>query len=322
MAQGSSQSALSDVDLFKVITPHLLESVRKIHLPWPEDEPIDFTAVIRQYFEGDPNTAPQFYDLTFERALKPISTIGIENMPDLMQFLPPVEAKDFPAKALGLLLLLDQAPRALLTGLNQRWIYSYFDALAIKLTRQLYALPHAQRPDSIDRLMTQGWGFDYSIIARIWFVTPLVHSESLEDQNLQTAVSEEIRTLVENHVGRTDPYRSTVDKDSKDIYAFPRIALNPPTEDDTQIDDFIFWMLRLLRVHTPVVRTFGHYPYRNNSVGRISTKEEIQYAEDTDYFSMLTDDKAVKRIREDVEAGIWTPLQDEKRLADLEAKGA
>jgi uncharacterized protein (DUF924 family) len=299
------------IDLSKIITPELLEALRRVHLPWPEDQPLDWNVVVKQYFRGSPSTSPKFYDLTFEHALRPISTIGIENIPDFMQFLPSPEAKDFPSKALGLLLLLDQAPRSVLSGMNERWTYSYFDVLALKLVEQLHDLPPALQPDNIDRLMAQGWSFDYSAAAWIWLTAPLVHSESIESHEQQLIVSEKMRKLVEKHVGMTDPYRATEEEDSKDIYGFPNLVVHAPVQEGAQIEDFMFWLLRLFRVHTPLIRKFGHYPYRNNSVGRVSTKEEIQYAEDTSHFAMLDDEEIVRKIREDVKAGRWTPLQDE-----------
>ena len=72
-------------------------------------------------------------------------------------------------------------PSTILSGVNDRWTHSYFDIIACKLARQLQALPAHLKPDSTDRLMAQGWSFDYAMVARTWFIAVLVHSENLED---------------------------------------------------------------------------------------------------------------------------------------------
>ena len=299
------------MDFSKILTPELFESVRKLQVPWPEDKPLDFTDVAKQYF-GNPPDRKAWHDLIFEQVLKPISTVGTKNVPDLMQFLPSPDAEDFASKAVGLVALLDQGPRTLLSGANERYTYGYFDQLASTLARQLYALPTAQRPYSVTKLMEQGWSFDYAVVALIWLTAPLVHSESLEDHERQIAISEEMRKAIEEHTGKSDPHRATVDEDSKDIYGFARILLKETPEwEKTTIDEFVFWLLRLFRVHTPIIEKFEHYPYRNPSLGRVTTEEETKYLEETDYFAMMRDEVATKKIREDVEAGRWSPLTDQ-----------
>ena len=305
------------MDLSKVLTPEFLESLRKIQLPWREDQPLDWAVVANQFF-GPSSNRKEWYDLTLEHAIKPISTIGVEKVVDIdfMQFLPSPETKDFPSKALGLLVLFDQAPRIILSGVNARYSNGYFDLLANKLVRQLVAIPEPHSPFSIERLMKQGWSFDYALTAIIWFTAPLVHSESMEDQNRQVEYSWTMRKVVEEHTGKTDPHRATMDEDSKDIYAFPRTLMKEmPRWVGTKIDEFMFWLLRVFLVHVPIIEKFGRYPYRNNALGITSTDEEVQYLEDTEHFGMLEDEASINKIREDVEAGIWSPLQNEPEFS-------
>ena len=159
--------------------------------------------------------------------------------------------------------------------------------------------------------MAQGWSYDYAMLARLWFVAALVHSESLEDHEKALELGNGVRSDVEKHVGKTDPNSSTEEEDLQDLYGYPNVIIHAPVHDGAQSDDFFFWAMRLFRVHYPLVKKFRHYPYRNGAVGRDSTEEEIQYAKDTDGFAMLQDEGAVNKLREDVEGGRWTPLQDE-----------
>ncbi|KIP04053.1 hypothetical protein PHLGIDRAFT_211899 [Phlebiopsis gigantea 11061_1 CR5-6] len=160
--------------------------------------------------------------------------------------------------------------------------------------------------------MAQRWSFDYSLVALIWLTAPLVHSESIEADQRQTALSEGMRAAVEKHTRTVDPYRATAEEDSKDIYGFSRVLLveAPKWENGTKMEVFVYWLLRVFRVHTPIVEKFGGYPYRNPSLGRVSTPKEEQYLKDTDYFAALTDEEVIKKILRDVEEGRWSPLED------------
>ncbi|GJE93003.1 hypothetical protein PsYK624_091620 [Phanerochaete sordida] len=303
------------IDLSKVLTPELFEALRRVHLPWAEDKPLDYYAVAKAFFAGEPDTRPEFYKLAFHKVLKPLSTLGVENVPDMMQFLPPPEAPNFPSQALGLMLLLDQVPRSIFSGVNGRYTNSYFDVIAQKLTLRLLALPAHLRPDSTERLTAQGWSLDYATAARFWFYAPLIHSENLEFHGMQLLLVDDMRRVVEKSVGRTDPARATMTDDLKDIYGFAKLLRSAPIREGIDMGDFFFWLLRLAVLHVPLIQEFGRYPYRNNSVGRVSTAAEEQYAKDTDYFAMERDEEVIKKIRADVEAGIWSPLQDEPRFS-------
>lgn len=275
------------------------------------DSRLDFSDVGSYYFRRIPDNTQQYYDIVFHKALKPLSTLGVDNVPDLMQFLPPPSAKNFPAQALGLVLLLDQMPRALLSSTNVRYPFGYFDVLAQRLVKQFAALPPEQRPDTMARLMSQGWSFERAIVSRIWFFAPYIHSESMEDQEHQLMLAEEMRRDVEKHAGVADPNRATADEDARDAFAFPRLVrIGPPRGPGTQVQDFAFWILRIFDLHTPIIRKYRRYPERNARLGRISTADEEHWLEVTGYGD--TDDEAAKQIREDVAAGRWTPLQNEE----------
>ncbi|KAA1477517.1 hypothetical protein DENSPDRAFT_844683 [Dentipellis sp. KUC8613] len=299
------------VDLTKILTPEFLDTYRRVNIPFPENEPLNWALVCKFFFAGEPDHNLNFYNAAFHAALKPISTVGVDNIPDLTQFLPPPDAPNFPAQALGLTMLFDQAPRQVLRGTNKRYVNDYFDHPARKLARTLFALPAEQRPDSIARLTAQGWSVDYAVSARIWLLAPLVHSEDLADQERQVEISEEWRREIEARGGEADPHRKTAEADTQDVVAFSRLFVQPPVRAGTTMQEYIFWVLRLFLVHIPIIRKFGRYPYRNDVVGRDTTEEEEQWAKDTQYFGFERDKEAVRKIREDVEAGVWSPLHDE-----------
>ena len=50
--------------------------MRRIHLPWPEDQPVDFFDVAKAFFGGDPDVRPHYYELTFHQAMNKSPTKG------------------------------------------------------------------------------------------------------------------------------------------------------------------------------------------------------------------------------------------------------
>lgn len=130
----------------------------------------------------------------------------------------------FQSRPLDLQLLVDQGPRFLLDGIDQRYTNAYFDVISLKLAKQLYVLLEALRPDSKARWMEElGASFDFWIIARFWFMVPFAHAENAPDLELQSALAEESRLAVEGFIGITYPYRAT--RDGLDN-AFSRILRN------------------------------------------------------------------------------------------------
>jgi uncharacterized protein (DUF924 family) len=250
-------------------------------IPYPRDTPIDWLSAMRM--DGS-----LIRDVAIP-ALKHLSTIDAATMPDLMTVLPPPESPTFPEQAFGLLLLLDQAPRSLLDGVNERWQVSFFDPLALTLAKQFEALPENLRPDSKARWIDElRYDFDHWILVKLWFVAVLVHSESTADQDIAMARAEVMRKEVEAKSGKTDPYRSQMEADAKDTKAFPKRAMaGPPKELGTGMEDFMLWILNLLWVHGPIIRAFGRYPYRNGAAGRENTKGENVYMEEIGHFAEM-----------------------------------
>jgi hypothetical protein len=195
-------------NLAAMLTPSLFYATLKSRLPWPKEKPLDFNTVGTYIFNNEPDSLKEFHRVCYP-ALKHLSTLGVPNVPDLMHFLPAPEAKEFPEQALGLQLLLDQGPRQLFTGIDQRYTNAYFDVISLKYAKRLQALPESLRPDNKIRWIRElRASFDYWIVARFWFMAPFAHSEDIHDQELQSALAEESRLAVESRIGKKDPYRA------------------------------------------------------------------------------------------------------------------
>jgi len=178
-----------------------------------------------------------------------------------------------------------------------RWIKEFFDIISVKLTKQLLALGDL-RPDRKERWVGElNTSFDVWIVSWMWFVAPLVHSESLADQYLARDIVEGLRVEVEKETGTADPYRL---KQDEITLAFPRvIKIGPPVGQDVSMADFIFWLWMVLDIHRPIIEVYGRYPYKNAELGRASTEEEKSWSDATVHAMEVATDSAEK-IKEDV----------------------
>jgi uncharacterized protein (DUF924 family) len=306
----SSQSTPSNSDLSTLLTPSLFSKVLEKRMPWPKSSTLDFSAVGKAiFFASDPNPY-EFNDLGFP-ALKALSDIGVGNLPhlDLMQYLPPPTSPDFPPQALGLQLLLDIGSRSLCHGMDERYTAGYFDIISRNLALTYLFLPPALQPQSKKRWIGElGASVDYWMVCRIWFITPLIHSDDVAHHSIAYTQTEELRCEVETISGKRDPYRSRKEELDKDIYAFFNMMVEKPPQG--KMEDFMFWFCTVIDVHKPIVEHFGRYPYHNVALGRVSSSEEERGVRETGGWGNASPEVA-ERIRGDVEGGRWRPFGEE-----------
>ncbi|KAJ7186786.1 hypothetical protein C8R46DRAFT_981089 [Mycena filopes] len=289
-----------------LLRPEVLNAALSVYWPWSKSAPVDWEAVRDVYF-GDQSDVDKLREACYP-ALKKLSVIGLDNMPNLMQFLPPPSAPEFPQQALGLLILIDQGSRLLLNGVDARWTNDYFDHVAYAFVSHLLDLPEDLRPDKAQRWTNVGYSFDSWVAIRFWFIAPFAHAEIWASQERAVALADEARVVTERRTGVADPYRRTRDKNSRDPLAFARVITAGPPAGNITMPEFIFWFSMVIDIHPPIIRKFGRYPYRNGAFGRFATAEEEQFLRDTNCFGCIDAESAAK-IRQDVLAGRWTPLK-------------
>ncbi|KAI5925259.1 hypothetical protein F4810DRAFT_708645 [Camillea tinctor] len=287
-------------DLKSLLTPELFTLVLETRIPFSKTEPIDFGRAIQHFF-FESEAEMQALRSAAWPALQALSELrGLS--PDLLAFLPPVSSPSFPSQALGLLLLLDQASRVLLQGVDTRWVYGYFGELALALAQRFEALPPAQRPSARERW--PGVALDYFVWVRLFFGAVLVHHESARDAAV--AFTEETRALVEGRLGVRDPHRDRPDL-RWDLLGFPKMLRAGGPASPCGVAEGCFWLMCLMDVHKPPLDKFGRYPYQNWRLGRVGTPEEDAWMAEAGMFGAPSDE-VVKKIRQDVENGVWTPL--------------
>ena len=267
---------------------------------------VDAVSLLR--FFGNPIAAP-LYDLTFDDALRPLSTIPLDEIPHFLPSLPPPEAADFLACALGLHILLDQAPRYCLHGIDERWTLGFFGPLTLRFAQELVELPKALQPLRLQRWLDLGYSFEAAWLRAFSLSTAFIHMEDPDAQHLGQDLIEEGRKAAETHYGVTDPTRTLEEADGKDVTLFSKLVLKVlDGAEGLGREEAIWRMCRIVRVHEPIISVFGRYPYRNGALAREEKDREAAFLEETNNFGACKPETA-KKIKEDAEAGRWTPLQ-------------
>ncbi|KUI67327.1 hypothetical protein VM1G_02913 [Cytospora mali] len=93
------------------------------------------------------------------------------------------------------------------------------------------------------------------------------------------------------------------------VYTLVKFIADVDLDYELQSHEAAFFLFMVDDAHKPAGDRFGRYPYRNAIEGRMSTQEELEWMEKTDYFAAASPDVA-RRMKEDIEAGRRTPLED------------
>lgn len=296
-------ATMSKPDLSKILIPSLYTKILEIQFPW--DGPVDMAFASQFYFLRIPDNSRQVYDALHRQALKPLS-IFCPTIPDLIEYLPNPSNALYTEQTLALVLLLDQGPRTLYTGVDVRYTYDFFDVTSRKLVKSL--ISSGTFPDAVERWMELGYSFEDAMIRKFWLYGPLIHSEELADHQAVTPMIEGMRLDVEKYSGKRDPWRATQREDAKDTTLFSKLIRGGPPR---TFPEFFFWLFRVFDAHLPIIAEYGRYPYRNDAQGRETAKREREYLKVTEDFGKppLTRAEAQK-LKDDKTAGVWEKLSD------------
>ncbi|KAK8090727.1 hypothetical protein PG994_000232 [Apiospora phragmitis] len=278
---------MTSADLKALLGPEVLSLAVAEMLPWDKHAAIDFGEAIDWIFFGGALRDTPHHLITAEEeaflhqktlsALEILASIGLANidMPGLLETLLPPPA--------------DPRPGSSWTG---PWTTAGSTATSASC-RPPWRSSSAPFPRPSRR--TARWkdsvSLDYFVWARLWFAAPIVHHEALAHEAV--AMTEELRVLVESEYegGARDPYRDLPNEVRWDHYGFPRMLearQGPPKGEDgkSSVTAGCFWICALLDLHYPIL---------------------IGIPIETACWASPAPE-VVKRIKEDVEAGCWSPI--------------
>ena len=147
------------------------------------------------------------------------------------------EGQGDPDAALGLILILDQIPRNIFRA-EQGVIYTHYD----RISRAILSSIMSFQLDGHEK-------YRYSVIYRMWFYLPLMHSEDLKDHELFNEIHRDMKRELQER-------------------------------GETESVDYLDRALEFGEKHRVILERFGRYPHRNEAVGRQMTEEERKYLDE------------------------------------------
>ncbi|CZR63133.1 uncharacterized protein PAC_13030 [Phialocephala subalpina] len=239
------------LDISNILTPSVIEYANKTTFPWPLDSKLDGAAVGNLFFRTD---ASRFWSTDdIKTTLLSLSKIDPSNIKteDLISILgsPKRSLPSFLHNCVGVILILDQAPRYLCKGIHARYTYSYFGPLTRNLTSYFLSLPPHHNPFNLQTWLNADFEVSHAFLRISMLLAPLCHSDDPRDHKLHLKLTENVRRFYEQSTSTLDPYRSDFSKDIKDIYLFARILEKGPPEESGKkqrvpIEAFVYWIMR------------------------------------------------------------------------------
>lgn len=291
-----------------ILPPRLLQHIHHIVFPWPTDAKLNGTDVGRLFFLH-PALSLLWNKSDIKQSLINLADIGTDDI-DLDDLVSTVISFDINKwkLLLGAVLLLDQAPCYLCKGTDARYTYHLYDLLALCLINNLI---HTH-PEwlTIAGWQVTGLSDDHVVLRILMLLAPLVHSEDLADQHMHLQLTEDLRTESERRTKALDPYRASFLEDLKDVGLIDRLLTQgPPQGSHVRVFDFVYWLMRYYTSHVSYVVHFGRSPFRNIAVGRDDASEETQWLRLNGVFWREEDENVRRKIKADIQAHAWTPMQ-------------
>ncbi|KAL6909100.1 hypothetical protein GGI43DRAFT_379915 [Trichoderma evansii] len=248
-----------------ILSPDLLLSVREFwfeHLAGPDSLVMPTTDENKRWFFG----GAEFDKICVERfapTLEQLRRDGIKSGQDIIYALQPNDSHDW----LSLVLLLDQIPRNCYRGDSSNVVFNYFDPMAREI-----ALTAIQRgiPEKCPEVR---WRFSY----RSWFYVPLMHSEDISLHDLAVEKYEGLKHDVESLL----PSEMTVEynDESEVAHEYRAAAQRVVQVNEEMARAYGQLNLGFEKRHWAIIKRFGRYPHRNESMGRETTADEREYLE-------------------------------------------
>ncbi|PVI02474.1 DUF924-domain-containing protein [Periconia macrospinosa] len=214
---------------------------------------IDF-AVLKRWFTGTPEEKLAFDNVCREQFGRALEAIGPDQFPrptaePFVRELEEMAAKhtgsdgsEVAWTAVSMALLLDQAPRNIFrTNEGLAKVYNHYDEIAHSLVKVLLS---RQSPIGRPDLHPQ-WRL--SMLHRMWFYMPLMHSEDIASHELHDHIMAELKEELRRENGN-EAMLGLLDKSMESE-----------------------------KEHRDILDRFGRYPHRNQALGRKSTPEEMKF---------------------------------------------
>ncbi|KAI5194433.1 hypothetical protein AUEXF2481DRAFT_39772 [Aureobasidium subglaciale EXF-2481] len=159
---------------------------------------------------------------------------------------------------MNLIILLDQLTRNCYRGKEAAQVFDFIDPLAPSIVMTARRL-------NIHEMLEVRWKLGY----RIWLFTPSIHAVDLKMQEI----------MVEEHRARFEDLQELVQGDGEGRYEGEKECRRVLEEEAQRLSDVKVIFDRATKNHFVAIERFGRLPWRNESLGRVTTEEEQEFLE-------------------------------------------
>ncbi|KAK3701772.1 hypothetical protein LTR37_015292 [Vermiconidia calcicola] len=308
---GTSDTGIERVPVEEIFTSGLLEYAHNITFPWDLDKPLNASTVGPAIFGARHTIAdwdvPLVKNALTRLALLKIDDIRLEDFPGFIRAASEEDGELFAwQRFFGMVLILDQGSRFLCKGTNARYIYHFFDRIALATIKSMLS---GGRSAALSDWEAAGIDKDQAGVRMLVLIAALAHSEDMEDQKMHLHAVARLRREYETLSKTHDPYRATLEQDCKDIHLQGRmLSEGPPQGKSVHMSDVVYWMMRYYASYVAYVDNFGRSPYRNVAVGRDDGEGEVEWLAENGVWRTEEDEQVREKIKQDIENGVWSPL--------------
>ncbi|KAF2682733.1 DUF924-domain-containing protein [Lentithecium fluviatile CBS 122367] len=244
-----------DKTIFK---PALYKDLRNVWFEGIELDAKDIDMkVVKRWFMGSPEERVVFDGVCRDKFAHALEAIGPERFPDangepFLRDLRDATQEDSKSDgaeaawtALSIILLLDQIGRNIFrTNEGLAKVYNHYDKIAYSFVRSILSPDSAAgRPD-----LHPQWRS--SVVHRMWFYMPLVHSEEIQAHDIYDKIMADFGEELAQEEGNETMLR------------------------------FLEQALKAEKDHRDILDKFGRYPHRNAALGRETTPEEKKFMDE------------------------------------------
>ncbi|KAI5236308.1 hypothetical protein E4T47_08613 [Aureobasidium subglaciale] len=240
----------------QTITPDILNSVHDFwfsHLPDKSHIIVPSTDDVRVWFMDQSDVYDEECRKRFGHVLKVIYSEKATT-DQILEAAKPCSATDW----MDLIILLDQLPRNCYRGKEAVKVFDFFDPLALSVAMTVRRLNIHEMPEV-------RWKLGY----RIWLFTPFIHAEDLKMQEI----------MVEEHGAKFEDLEELVRGDGEGLHEEVRECRRVLQEERERLRDVKVGFDRATKNHFVAIERFGRFPWRNESLRRVTTEEEQEFLE-------------------------------------------
>jgi hypothetical protein len=301
---------MAKYNIEEILPLETLQYASDTSFPWSLDHPLRPTEVTEHLFHTSDATLEKYWNVSqIRESLQKLASIGVDHLrlDDFIEFVNSAEdGDDRRLRLQGTILLLSRGSRVVCKGVNARYVYDYFQPIAIRMISGIIGDGAAV---NLSDWEAAGIDKNQAIIRMLMTAWVLIESDLSESREKGLKFLERLIGQYERLTHTHDPFHASYERDCRNEMLLGQMRKEgPPTGRGVHLRDVVYWVARMFRAHLAVGRKFGRDPERNVCCGREDSEAEREWLEKMGIVRTDEDEEVRQRVQKDVKQGTWTAL--------------